>query len=205
MSDKLRLRRSIGLLQLLSLVLLGVGALSLLLGDFWLQALGGLALAAGGSGVVGLSFAWKRALVGFTMLTWSVAAGSAVSTALLVMHRDTNALRWTLCLANGLAAAPAAVLSTTLHLLRVWSGPRPLVSEQRTPLVDPAAAAAEAAAPAVVDRPICSWPPTAPPMSLASSQSCLLSSAQGSSSASGTSAAAPPAPPVWPPPPQRPM
>ena len=83
----------------------------------------------------------------------------------LVTGHSTNPLHWSVWLAIGIVALTAALLSSMMHLLRVWQGPRPLVDDeqdhQRAPLVDAAAdvgpgpsGAAPASAPA---RPV--WPP----------------------------------------------
>lgn len=70
----------------------------------------------------------------------------------LVLKHSTDPLSWTLWLIVGLASLPGALLSSTMHLLRVWRGPRTLVedNQQRAPLVD---AAADVGEPAQVPQP----------------------------------------------------
>lgn len=72
---------------------------------------------------------------------------------------------WTWWLLLGVTSLPAALLSSTLHVLRVWHA-RPLVEDQAAPLVASASDAADSSTAAVrthaahlstIERP--AWPP----------------------------------------------
>jgi hypothetical protein len=58
-----------------------------------------------------------------------------VQLALLATHHPDNIAGWALWLPTGIAALPAAVLSSTLHILRYWRGAK-LATEFTSPLVD---------------------------------------------------------------------
>ena len=108
-----KVKRTKTLLNLCSLVLLGLGiAMIVLLGNL----LGLLPLATGVCGVLGLSFAWYRALVLFTLIAWGTLVLCGIEIAMLVAHPD-NVLGWLIWISCSLFALPAAVLSSTLHLL----------------------------------------------------------------------------------------
>lgn len=175
-------RRSTRLLQASSVAFLGLGTLLFLpLGGVWggplpipswLCAI--VMLSAGVAGVMGLTFTWYRALISFTMLAWAVALVSIIQFVVLIIncvHHSCNGnpLAWLFWLASLLSGVPAAVLSSTMHILRVWR-PAPLVSDTSEPLVSAAAdeplpaprlhqgSAAAAAAGGGASRPP-AWPP----------------------------------------------
>jgi len=165
-----KLRRSIRLLQLFSLLLMGVGAICLLP----LPAMGSLlrfagvgALASGGAGVVGLAFSWYRALVTFTAASWLAVLLGVIGFTQLCVTRpvQVSPFPWLLWSAMLLVALPASVLSSTLHILKVWR-PQPMVSDTTAPLVTAAEtgdlppADAPPTEPDAVSRPV--WPPPAP-------------------------------------------
>ena len=188
-----KVKRTKTLLNLCSLVLLGLGiAMVVLLGNL----LGLLPLATGVCGVLGLSFAWYRGLVLFTLIAWGTLVLCGIEIAMLVAHPD-NVFGWLIWISCSLFALPAAVLSSTLHLLAgaphrrlcphpcprtrtrpcpraVWK-PQPMVTEHTAPLVDPEAQGvaptmatprpvADALPGTAPSRPV--WPPP-PPMSQA--------------------------------------
>ena len=128
-------KRTTRLLQLSSLALLAIGVLGLILG---LRLYFIAALVTGVSGVLGLAFTWHRALVVFTMSAWLCTLFCAINLGLLVTQHPGDVIGWVLWIACSAASAPAAVLSSTLHFLRVWRAP--LVTEQAEPLVDPTSA-----------------------------------------------------------------
>merc|ERR1711988_1092250 len=97
-----------------------------LVGDLWIKVAGVLMIATGGAGVLGLSFTWHRALVSFTLCAWLVVSQSVLRIVLLVVNHQSDPMLWTLWLLNAVASLPTALLSSTMHLLRVWR-PRPLV------------------------------------------------------------------------------
>jgi len=81
-----------------------------------------------------------------------------------VLNSSADAFKWTMWVITGCFALPAALLSTTMHVLRVWRGPRPLEddNQHRAPLVDAAADVGQidaAPAPPPPGRPV--WPPPA--------------------------------------------
>jgi len=215
---KLRVRRSTRLLHFFSLGLLAVGGVCLLplVGDLVLTITGVAALVAGTSGVLGLSFTWHRALVLYTLLTWAISTAALVRLVQLGIAHEVNPVRWLLWLCTGLTSVPPALLSSTMHLLRVWR-PKPLIGEQNAPLVDgtpidgtPAALASAHldAAPlqAALGRP--AWPP--PNASLALGSDLLatgrVAAAVHSGDVSGVTrndlaSSARVAAAVWPPPP----
>ena len=137
-------KRSTRLLQLFSLSLLGLGTLLILPIPLWPDGLSKvcavLAICAGVTGVLGLSFTWYRALKSFTMLTWVVSIVSITKMVLLIVdcvkHTDCqdNPFAWIVWLLCTLTSLPAAVLSSTMHLLRVWMQP-PAITETSEPLV----------------------------------------------------------------------
>ena len=149
---------------------------------YWLCAI--LMIGAGVSGVMGIAFTWFRALATFTMLAWAVALTSIIQVVVLVVncvhHTNCNGnpLAWLFWLASLLSGVPAAVLSSTMHILRVWR-PAPLVSDTSEPLVTAAAdeplptprlhqgSADAAAAAAAATRPP-AWPPANTPLGVAS-------------------------------------
>ena len=162
-------KRSTRLLQLFSLSLLGLGTLLILpiplLFDGLSKVCAILAICTGVTGVLGLSLTWYRALSLFTMLTWVVSIVSITKVVLLIidcMHHDScPPFAWIVWLLCTLTSLPAAVLSSTMHLLRVWRQ-APAITETSEPLV---AAAADGESTAVLpvtitpgaSRPI--WPP----------------------------------------------
>ena len=162
-------QRTTRLLQLSSLTLLGIGVLGLILGLrlYFIAALG-----AGVCGVLGLSFTWHRALVLFTGFAWVTTAFCAINLALLGTQHPGDVIGWILWLFCSAAALPAAVLSSTMHLLRVWR--TGTVTEQTERLVDPVAPSLPALPPAdgpglrpssAPQRPI--WPPQDAPVGAA--------------------------------------
>ena len=99
-----KVKRTKTLLNLCSLVLLGLGiAMIVLLGNL----LGLLPLATGVCGVLGLSFAWYRALVLFTLIAWGTLVLCGIEIAMLVAHPD-NVLGWLIWISCSLFALPAA-------------------------------------------------------------------------------------------------
>ena len=130
MGERIRVRNSQRLLQFFALALLALGTLNVLIQGGWAGKLVGVAsLAAGISGVLGLSLSWHRALMSFTLLSWLVALSAFASLLRLALSRpiQTNPLPWVSWLANLLLALPAAVLASTMHILRVWK-PSPMVT-----------------------------------------------------------------------------
>ena len=119
----------------------------------------------GAVGIVGVCLLWRPALLLFTGLSWVTSGVSVVKIFILVGSHNGNAGFWVQWLLAGLSAVPAALISTSLVLLRVW---RPISSsDQMAPLVDPttdAPRAAPSAWPAPQNAPP-SWPPpqNAPP------------------------------------------
>ena len=167
------LKRSTRLLQLFSLMLLGFGALCLipLPGTGWLHKLGGVvSIASGSAGIVGLAFTWYRALVFYTTFSWLGAALAIIGITQLVVNKQVNPFPWIMWIGTALIALPPSILSTTMHILRVWR-PQPMVEDSNAPLVQ-AAAESEGGLPpaepqlgpgeyaAHVDRP--AWPPPNP-------------------------------------------
>ena len=141
---KMKVKRSTRLLQLCALTMLIVGCLCLIPGlspSSW----GILVLVTGGTGSVGLSFTWHRALVLFTMLSFATSVLAIGTFVDFASKGETNPIPWIFWVIIALAAVPAAVLSSTMHLLRVWTS-APLVTDQTAPLVDPVAASSGAAA-----------------------------------------------------------
>lgn len=158
------------------------------------KACGTFAMMAGGAGVVGLTFTLHRTLWTFTILSWLVSIFSVAAIVVHVINRELNPLQWTFWLVHSMTALPAAIFSTMMHVLRVWSGPRPLV-EQRAPLVPaevpPAGEAGAAALAAAVASECPIWPPpNAASLTLGSD---LLATAPAASDRAV-------ARPVWPPP-----
>lgn len=163
---KLRVRRVTRLLQLFSLGLLAIGGFLCFLPVVRDLPTGILSLIAGVVGIVGLSFTWHRALVLFTLLTWATTALVVVRLMLLGLNHDANVWSWLVFLCTGIAALPPALLSSAMHLRRVWR-PRPLIGEHNAPLVDQqpeSAAPVTGAAPSLspphvpaMERPV--WPP----------------------------------------------
>ncbi len=118
------------LLKIAALALILVGALTLILRHAVAAA---LPLAAGAAGAVGLALHNRNALLAYTAFAWATVALAAVEIAQLVSH-PADPLGWLVWLATAIAALPAAVLSSTLHVLDVW--PRSaVVSEHAAPLV----------------------------------------------------------------------
>ena len=167
------LKRSTRLLQLFSLMLLGFGALCLipLPGTGWLHKLGGVvSIASGSAGIVGLAFTWYRALVFYTTFSWLGAALAIIGITQLAVNKQVNPFPWIMWIGTALIALPPSILSTTMHILRVWR-PQPMVEDSNAPLVQ-AAAESEGGLPpaepqlgpgeyaAHVDRP--AWPPPNP-------------------------------------------
>ena len=132
------------MLQLFSLSLLGLGTLLILPIPLWPDGLSKvcavLAICAGVAGVLGLSFTWYRALKSFTMLTWVISIVSITKVVLLIVDCvknegcQDNPFAWVVWLLCTLTSLPAAVLSSTMHLLRVWMQP-PAITETSEPLV----------------------------------------------------------------------
>ena len=125
------LKRSTRLLQLFSLMLLGFGALCLipLPGTGWLHKLGGVvSIASGSAGIVGLAFTWYRALVFYTTFSWLGAALAIIGITQLVVNKQVNPFPWIMWIGTALIALPPSILSSTLHILRVWT-PQPMVSD----------------------------------------------------------------------------
>lgn len=183
-------QRTTRLLQLSSLALLGIGVLGLILGLrlYFISALG-----AGVCGVLGLSFTWHRALVLFTGFAWVTTAFCAINLALLGTQHPDDVIGWILWLFCSAAALPAAVLSSTMHLLRVWR--TGAVTEQTAPLVDPVAPSLPTLPPAdeahagvrpsnAPQRPI--WPPPDAPVGAADvAGAARVASAMNSGDTSG--------------------
>ena len=173
-SSKQTTKRTHRLLQLASLSLLAVGILGVMPlipgGSLFFIA----AIVAGVSGVLGLSLTWHQALVVFTTSSWVTTALCAINLALLATSGGSGIGGWLLWAACSAVALPAAVLSSTMHLLRVWrSAPdRTLASEQNAPLVDDQQSSLPTPQPAMglrgvphaaPQRPI--WPPPDTPVS----------------------------------------
>lgn len=100
-----------------------------------LSQLGLLTLLTGCAGVLGLAFKWLRALRAFTLLAWLTTALAIVQLALLAACTPDDIAGWALWLPTCIAALPAALLSSTLHILKYWRG-SPLVTEFTSPLVN---------------------------------------------------------------------
>lgn len=80
--NKLRIRRSIRLLQFAAMgsLFIGLACAATSMGTQWTLALGGVfAFMAGITGIVGLSFTWVRGLVIFTVMSWTVSLMSTIS------------------------------------------------------------------------------------------------------------------------------
>ena len=178
--ERRKLRRSTRLLQLFSLMLMGAGAVCLLplpSTDFWTRIGGVLAIASGSAGVVGLAFTWYRALVAFTACSWGAALLSVYFTTSLVLnaaggHPQISPFPWMIWVGSLLIALPPSILSSTMHILRVWR-PQPMVSSTTEPLVNAAADPGDndpdlppADEPAAA-KPPPSWPPAPPAESAA--------------------------------------
>ena len=152
MAARRPVRRSTRLLQTLAVALFALGVLLILpipFGPTHCKARDSSALAmliGGSAGILGLSFTWYRALVTFTLLAWAVALIALIQLVLLIVdcvHHSCqgNPVPWIIWLAAMLTAAPAAVLSSTMHILRVWQS-APLVTDTSEPLVTADAAMA---------------------------------------------------------------
>ena len=173
LSSKQATKRTHRLLQLMSLSLIAVGVLGLIPlvpgGSLYFVA----ALVAGVSGVLGLSLTWHRALMVFTSSAWLTTAFCALNLTLLATQNQGGIGGWVLWICCSAVALPASVLSSTMHLLRVWrtSAPdRALASEQNAPLVDDQQSSLPTPQPAgglrvapMPQRPI--WPPPGTPAS----------------------------------------
>ena len=172
LSSKQTTKRTHRLLQLASLSLIAVG----ILGVFPLVPGGSLyfiaAIVAGVSGVLGLSLTWHKALMVFTTSSWVTTAFCALNLTLLATNNGGGGIGgWVLWLCCSAGALPASVLSSTMHLLRVWrtAPDRTLASEQNAPLVEDQQSSLPAPQPAVgvrraaPQRPI--WPPPNTPAS----------------------------------------
>ena len=170
-SSKHTTKRTHRLLQLASLSLLAVG----ILGVIPLTPGGSLffiaAIVAGVSGVLGLSLTWHKALMVFTTSSWVTTAFCALNLTLLATNNGGGGIGgWVLWAGCSAVALPAAVLSSTMHLLRVWrtAPDRALASEQNAPLVDDEQAPQPALGPHVVPRAASqrpTWPPPDTPVS----------------------------------------
>jgi len=212
---KLRVRRATRLLQLFSLGLLAAGGINFipLVGDM-VTAI--LAVLTGVAGVVGLSFTWHRALVLFTLLSWATTTLAVVHLVILGLDHSIDVWQWLMFLCVGFAALPPAVLSSAMHLRRVWR-PQPLIGEHHAPLVEDhtdgapapdrvgATPAGPLPPPRVPERPV--WPPPNAPLALGSDLLATgrVVAAVQSGDAAGVSredvgAAARVATSVWPPP-----
>jgi len=226
MGERIRVRNSQRLLQFFALALLALGTLNVLIQGGWAGKLVGVAsLAAGISGVLGLSLSWHRALMSFTLLSWLVALSAFASLLRLALSRpiQTNPLPWVSWLANLLLALPAAVLASTMHILRVWK-PSPMVTDTTAPLVESAADCEPVETTAVAagaGAPQLAWPPPhyTPSVRSADVQTALrvgaaMHSGRGPSGLQGIVSAScatdvarhglnstAPTVPVWPPPP----
>lgn len=202
MAARRPVRRSTRLLQTLAVALFALGVLLILPIPFWADALqtlrtpSALAMLIGGSaGILGLSFTWYRALVTFTLLAWAVALIALIQLVLLIVdcvHHSCqgNPVPWIIWLAAMLTAAPAAVLSSTMHILRVWQS-APLVTDTSEPLVTADAAVApipmpnlHAAAAASRQGPAV-WPPPAPGAAVTSGAGLSSSDLQAAARVAG--------------------
>ena len=175
LSSKQTTKRTHRLLQLASLSLLAVGILGVIPlvpgGSLFFIA----AIVAGASGVLGLSLTWHKALMVFTTSSWVTTAFCALNLTLLATNNGGGGIGgWVLWASCSAVALPAAVLSSTMHLLRVWrtAPDRALASEQNAPLVDDQQSSLPAPQPpmglrvvphAAPQRPI--WPPPDTPVS----------------------------------------
>uniref|UniRef100_A0A7S2DKP5 Uncharacterized protein n=1 Tax=Haptolina brevifila TaxID=156173 RepID=A0A7S2DKP5_9EUKA len=176
---KLRVLRATRILQIFSLALLIIGGVNFIpiVGNLLMGVVTGILCAATGAvGIMGLSFTWHRALVLFTILSWATAIYAVVRLVMLGLNHSVNVWQWLLFLCTGVAALPPALLSSAMHLRRVWR-PRPLIGEHSAPLVDeqaenaPAPVNAGAAPPLAtpvhvpaMERPV--WPPPNAPLAL---------------------------------------
>ena len=174
-SSKQTTKRTHRLLQLASLSLLAVGILGVIPlipgGSLFFIA----AIVAGVSGILGLSLTWHKALMVFTTSSWVTTAFCALNLTLLATNNGGGGIGgWVLWACCSAVALPAAVLSSTMHLLRVWrtAPDRALASEQNAPLVDDQQSSLPAPQPAMglrvvpraaPQRPI--WPPPDTPVS----------------------------------------
>lgn len=217
-SRRREVKRSHRLLQLFSLALMGVGSICLFVPistDGLVRFCGAVSIASGASGVVGLAFTWYRALVAFTTCSWLASLLAVYGITHLVISKEVVPFPWVAWICAALTALPPAILSSTLHILRVFR-PLPMVSDSTAPLVATAAAdeglppadhppahgdyvqAADTSAPPA--RPV--WPPPVAPQP---------SSGAVAAGSSATDLEAPvadrppvekpafPAPPAWPP------
>ena len=202
-----KLRRSTRLLQLSALMLLGLGALCFLPLPSTNSAMritfGLVTITSGSAGVVGLAFQWYRALITFTTCSWIAALIAIGSMTQLIMQRPVqiNPFPWIIWVASVLLTLPPSILSSTMHILKVWR-PQPMVGETTAPLVAasadsdlPPPDALEPAAPAAPSRPV--WPPPPPRDNeyvLRSGHAGPDAPAGGDATKSGSAG-----PPAWPP------
>jgi len=163
---KKNIRRSTEVLRICStgLLILGCIDVSPVNSDWVITIAGAFSLAAGASGLLGLWLKWQRGLALFTMMSWIIVLMTAIVLMQYVLNSSADAFKWTMWVITGCFALPAALLSTTMHVLRVWRGPRPLEddNQHRAPLVDAAADVGQidaAPAPPPPGRPV--WPPPA--------------------------------------------
>jgi|EP00908_Phaeocystis_cordata_P012373 hypothetical protein len=124
------------LLQLSSLSCLVIGTLGVIPGmpggSWYFLA----TIATGVCGVLGLSLMWHRMLQIYTGCAWLTTGFCVLNIALLATGPAPGAqlAGWAFWICCSAVAVPAAVLSSTMHLLRVWH--EPLVTEQTAPLVE---------------------------------------------------------------------
>lgn len=100
-----------------------------------LSQFGILTLLTGCAGVLGLASKWSRALRAFMLLAWLTTGLAIVQLALLGTRHPDNIAGWAVWLPTAVAALPAAVLSSTLHILKYWKGSS-LKADFTSPLVD---------------------------------------------------------------------
>jgi hypothetical protein len=124
-------KRTTKILQISCALMLLLGVIMLVLHEYW----GVFPLVTGVFGLLGLTFDWHRGLVAFTVAAWANLVLCTVQIIMLVAH-PVNPIGWVTWIICSCLALPAAVLSSTLHLLKVWQ--KPIVSEHTAPLVDPA-------------------------------------------------------------------
>ena len=82
---------------------------------------------------------WLRGLYAYTLLAWLTSGVAVLQLAHLATRDPAHVAGWAVWLATALAALPAAVLSSTLHVLKYWHG---APSEFTSPLVEAEAPAA---------------------------------------------------------------
>lgn len=229
MAPRRPMKRTLRLLFIMSLVQLCLGGVLMLpipLWGHWLKKTCGIAsIVAGACGVMGLTFTWYRLLLGFTLVSWGCGLISTIEVIFLIVdcakrHCESNPFAWIVWLCLMLASLPAALLASSMHVLRVWR-PQPAVTDTSEPLVAAAADNEPSLAPMPVTMPGAGaprppvWPPSDVSVSISGDDlraagrvAHVAHSGQGAFSsgdlAKAAKVASVAASASWPPPPPRP-